>query len=137
MRSWRILSTRPLRLAKFSYAEIKNLLANALILEQGSAGSMTITNLIVTQANMLGAVIKKLVIPGEDGKYYEIVVGTDGKLTTNEVTVSEAEIAAGELEDGRQIVATTINAESINGTNITAQQAILNTVLTQALTAKR
>lgn len=122
---------------EFSYAEIKNLLANALILEQGSAGSMTITNLIVTQANMLGAVIKKLVIPGEDGKYYEIVVGTDGKLTTNEVTVSEAEIAAGELEDGRQIVATTINAESINGTNITAQQAILNTVLTQALTAKK
>ena len=119
----------------FSLAEIKNLLANALILEQGSAGSMTITNLIVTQANMLGAVIKNLVIPGEDGKYYEIVVGTDGNLSTEEVTVTEGEIEAGELDDGRQIVTTTVNAESINGTSITAQQAILNTILTQALTA--
>lgn len=119
----------------FSLAEIENLLANALILEQGSAGSMTITNLIVTQANMLGAVIKNLVIPGEDGKYYEIVVGTDGKLSTEEVTVTEGEIEAGELDDGRQIVTTTVNAESINGTSITAQQAILNTILTQALTA--
>lgn len=119
----------------FSLAEIKNLLANALILEQGSAGSMTITNLIVTQANMLGAVIKNLVIPGVDGKYYEIVVGTDGELSTEEVTVTEGEIEAGELDDGRQIVTTTVNAESINGTSITAQQAILNTILTQALTA--
>ena len=119
----------------FSLAEIKNLLANALILEQGSAGSMTITNLIVTQANMLGAVIQNLVIPGTDGKYYEIVVGTDGNLSTEEVTVTEGEIEAGELDDGRQIVTTTVNAESINGTSITAQQAILNTILTQALTA--
>lgn len=119
----------------FSLAEIENLLASAFILEQGSAGSMTITNLIVTQANMLGAVIKNLVIPGVDGKYYEIVVGTDGELSTEEVTVTEGEIEAGELDDGRQIVTTTVNAESINGTSITAQQAILNTILTQALTA--
>lgn len=119
----------------FSLAEIENLLASAFILEQGSAGSMTITNLIVTQANMLGAVIQNLVIPGTDGKYYEIVVGTDGNLSTEEVTVTEGEIEAGELDDGRQIVTTTVNAESINGTSITAQQAILNTILTQALTA--
>lgn len=120
---------------EFDLAEIENLLASAFILEQGSAGSMTITNLIVTQANMLGAVIQNLVIPGTDGKYYEIVVGTDGNLSTEEVTVTEGEIEAGELDDGRQIVTTTVNAESINGTSITAQQAILNTILTQALTA--
>ncbi len=51
------------------------------------------------------------------------------------MTVSEGEIAAGETDDGRQIVATTINAGSINGSTITAQQAILNTIFTQALTA--
>ena len=119
----------------FTLAEVQNLLANALILEQGSAGSMSITNLVVTQANMLGAVIQNLVLPGTDGKYYEIVVGADGALSTSEVTVSEGEIAAGELDDGRQIVATTINAGSINGSTITAQQAILDTIFTQALTA--
>ena len=49
--------------------------------------------------------------------------------------MTQDEIAAGQTEDGRQIVATTINADSINGTTINAQQAILNTILTNALTA--
>lgn len=119
----------------FGLAEIQNLLADALILEQGSAGSMAITNLIVTQANMLGATIQTLIMPGMDGKYYQITVGTDGQLHTAEVTVTDAEIAAGQTADGRQIVATTINADSINGSTVTAQQAILHNILTQALTA--
>ena len=120
---------------EFGLAEVQNLLANALVLKAGQAGSMEITNLAVTQANMLNATIANLIIPGEDGKYYAVVVGTDGVLHTEEVTVTEGEIAAGETEDGRQIVATAINAESINGQSIAAEEAILNTVLTQALNA--
>lgn len=119
----------------FTLAEVQNLLANALILQQGQAGSMMITNLAVTSANMLNATIQTLIMPGEDGKYYQITVGTDGVLHTEEVTVTEDEIAAGQTDDGRQIVATTINAGSINGSTITAQEAILNTILTSALTA--
>lgn len=120
---------------EFDLAEIKNLLASAFILEQGSANSMMIKNLVVTEANMLNATIGSLVMPGEDGKYYEIVVGTDGILSTSEVSVTQEEIESGITSSGKHISTTTINAESINGTSITAQQAILNTILTQALTA--
>lgn len=120
---------------EFDLAEIKNLLASAFILEQGSANSMMIKNLVVTEANMLNATIGSLVMPGEDGKYYEIVVGTDGVLSTSEVSVTQEEIESGVTSSGKHISTTTINAESINGTSITAQQAILNTILTQALTA--
>ena len=120
---------------EFTLAEAKNLLADALVLEAGSAGSMSIKNLLVTQANLLGAVIGKLVLPGADGKYYEIVVGTDGALSTAEVPVSAGEAAAGEMDDGRQIVATAINAGTINGSTVSAQQAVLDSILTQALTA--
>ena len=84
---------------------------------------------------MLGAVIGSLVLPGEDGKYYEITVGTDGALSTAEVEVSAGEIEAGVTEGGKPIAATSINAGSIHGSTVTAQQAILNTILTQALTA--
>ena len=119
----------------FSLAEIENLLASAFILEQGSANSMMIKNLVVTEANMLNATIGSLVMPGDDGKYYEIVVGTDGVLSTSEVTVTQEEIESGITSGGKHISTTTINADSINGTSITAQQAILNTILTQALTA--
>ena len=120
---------------EFALAEVKNLLANALVLQAGQAGSMSIVNLVVTQANMLNATVDNLIMPGTDGKYYQIIVGTNGSLSTAEVEVTEEEIAAGQTASGKQIVATTINAEAINGSTVTAQQAILNTVLTQALTA--
>ena len=120
---------------EFDFAEVENFLGNVFVLGQGIAGSVSIKNLTVTQANMLGAVIGSLVLPGTDGKYYEVTVGTDGTLSTEEVTVTEGEIEAGELDDGRQIVTTTVNAESIHGSTITAQQGILNSILTQALTA--
>ena len=120
---------------EFSLAEIENLLASAFILEQGAANSMMIKNLVVTEANMLNATIGSLVMPGDDGKYYEIVVGTDGVLSTSEVSVTQEEIESGVTSGGKHISTTTINADSINGTSITAQQAILNAILTQALTA--
>ena len=120
---------------EFALAEVKNLLANALVLQAGQAGSMSIVNLIVTQANMLNATVDNLIMPGTDGKYYQIIVGSNGALSTAEVEVTEEEIAAGQTASGKQIVATTINAEAINGSTVTAQQAILDTVLTQALTA--
>ena len=120
---------------EFALAEVKNLLANALVLQAGQAGSMSITNLVVTQANMLNATVDNLIMPGTDGKYYQIIVGSNGSLSTAEVEVTEEEIAAGQTTSGKQIVASTINAEAINGSTVTAQQAILNTVLTQALTA--
>lgn len=120
---------------EFDFAEVENFLGNVFVLGQGVAGSVSIKNLTVTQANMLGAVIGSLVLPGEDGKYYEVTVGTDGTLSTEEVAVSAGEVAAGVTEGGKPIAATSINAESIHGSTITAQQGILNTILTQALTA--
>ena len=120
---------------KFDFAEVENLLANVFSLLQGVAGSMYITNLAVTSANLLNATIDKLVIPGEDGKYYQVFVGADGKIAAQEVTVTESEIAAGETSAGKQIVAATINAASLNGQMVNAQQGAFNAILTAALTA--
>ena len=120
---------------EFALAEVENLLANVFSLLQGVAGSMYITNLAVTSANLLNATIDKLVISGEDGKYYQVFVGADGKIATQEVTVTESEIAAGETSTGKQIVAATINAASLNGQMVNAQQGAFNAILTAALTA--
>lgn len=120
---------------KFTLAEIQNLLANALILKQGIADSMMITNLAVTSANLLNATIDKLVLKGADGKYYRVFVGADGTIQTEEVTVTDGEVAAGETEEGRQIVATTANVGSLNATTIKASQAVINTIFTESLTA--
>ena len=60
--------------ATFTLAEVKNLLAEALALEQGTAESMYITNLAVTSANLLSAMLGKLVL---EGRGREVLPGDD------------------------------------------------------------
>lgn len=119
----------------FDLATVKNLLSNALILQEGVADSMMITNLAVTSANLLSATIGELVLKGDDGKYYRVYVGADGTVYTEEVTVSGEEIAAGQTSTGHQIVETNANIKNLNAQNIKAASAIIDTIVTNALTA--
>ncbi len=121
--------------AEFTLAEIKNLVANALVLESGIAGSMMITNLAVTSANLLNATVDKLVLKGSDGKYYHVFVGASGSIKTEEVTPTAAEIDAGQTADGRLITATTANVAELNAQSVKAKEAILGTIVTESLTA--
>lgn len=119
----------------FDFATIENLLANALILKQGMAESVQISNLAVTSANMLSAVLGELILKGEDGRYYQVTVGSDGVVRTDDVTLTDGEIAAGESLEGQQIVSTSANIEDLNAQNIRAASAIISTIFTDALTA--
>ena len=120
---------------EFTLAEIKNLLAEALVLEQGSADSMYITNLAVTSANLLNAMLGKLVLRGEDGKYYQVMIGADGTIHTKEVQPSQGEIEAGETESGQGIVDTSANFADLTAQNIKGNEAIFQTILAQSMTA--
>ena len=120
---------------EFTLAEIKNLLAEALVLEQGSADSMYITNLAVTSANLLSAMLGKLVLRGEDGKYYQVMIGADGTIHTQEVEPSQDEIEAGETESGLGIVDTSANFADLTAQNIKGNEAIFQTILAQSITA--
>ena len=120
---------------EFTLAEIKNLLAEALVLEQGSADSMYITNLAVTSANLLSAMLGKLVLRGEDGKYYQVMIGADGTIHTQEVEPSQGEIETGETESGLGIVDTSANFADLTAQNIKGNEAIFQTILAQSMTA--
>lgn len=120
---------------QFDLATIKHLLSEALILQDGQAGSMMITNLAVTSANMLNATIGELVLKGDDGLYYRVHVGSDGTIHTETVTLSEGEIEAGQTDAGNQIVSTTANIGALNAQSIKGQSAIIDTIVTTALTA--
>ena len=122
---------------RFDFAKVSDLVASAMILEEGIAGTVYIKNLVATHANFVGAIIGELVLKSTDDKYYEVEVQSDGTIRTNEVTVSAAEIAAGETTDGRGIVATTANVASMNAENIKADSAIIGSIFTSALTADK
>lgn len=119
----------------FDLAEVSNLLAQALVLESGSAGSMYITNLAVTSANLLSATLGELVLKGADGLYYRVVVGSEGTISTEVVTLTSEEIAQGVTSQGQGIVETTQNVAALNAESIRGKEALLNTILTEALTA--
>ena len=124
-----------IKVGAFDLAEVKNLLSEALALEQGTAGSMYITNLAVTSANLLSAMLGKLVLKGEDGKYYQVMIGADGTIQTQEVQPSQGEIEAGETEGGLGIVETTANIGALTAQNVKGNEAIFQTILAQSMTA--
>lgn len=124
------------RAGTFDLATVTNLVASALTLQQGQANSMMITNLAVMSANLVNATIGKLVMRGDDDKYYEIGVGANGVISTAEITPTQQEIDAGEMSDGRGIIVEdSISAQSITGETIMAQEAVINQILTDALNA--
>ena len=124
-----------IQVGTFTLAEVENLLAEALVLKKGTAESMYITNLAVTSANLLSAMLGKLVLKGEDGKYYQVMIGSDGTIHTQEVEPSEAEIEAGETESGLGIVDTSANFADLTAQNIKGNEAIFQAILAQSMTA--
>ena len=118
---------------RFELAEVKNLLAEALVLESGTAKSMYITNLAVTSANLLSAMLGKLVLKGEDGKYYQIMIGADGTIQTQEVQPTQGEIDAGQTAGGLGIVETGENVGILSGQSVHAQEAVLGRITAKAL----
>ena len=122
---------------EFDFATIQNLVAKALSLQQGSMDTVYIKNLAVTQANILSATLGKLVIKGDDGKYYRVFVGADGTISTEEVGLSVDEVQNGETAGGQQIVETSMNVGSLNATNLQANSAVINQILTTALSAEK
>lgn len=124
-----------IQVGTFTLAEVENLLAEALVLKKGTAESMYITNLAVTSANLLSAMLGKLVLKGEDGKYYQVMIGADGTIHTQEVQPSEAEIEAGETESGQGIVDTSANFADLTAQNIKGNEGIFQAILAQSMTA--
>lgn len=122
---------------EFDFATIQNLVAKALSLEQASAESVYIKNLAVTSANLLSATLGKLVLKGDDGRHYRVFVGSDGSISTEEIVPTDDEIQNGQTSGGQQIVETSMNVGSLNASNLQASSAVINQILTTALTAEK
>ena len=121
--------------ADVDFATAQRLVTSAMIMDQGVGGSLTIKNLVATSAMFVQATMGTLTLKGSDGKYYNVVIESDGTMHTEEVTVSASEIAAGETASGRKIVETQALIEDLNSTNIKAQSIITRDIFTAALTA--
>lgn len=112
----------------FDFETVKSLVAEALVLEKGSADDVHIRNLSVVYGQILNATIGSLCIKASDGKYYTLDVGADGKVSASETQVSEEEADAGQTAGGKVILGTQIVAEDLNAQTIAATQALVNKI---------
>lgn len=120
------------------FEHVKDLVADQSIIRAGEADALFIDRLSVTSANMVNAVISRLILvddSGTDPAYYAVNVGSDGTINLEEVELSQEEIDAGQTSDGKPILTDTIVADDINGENIYGVNAIVATILTDALNA--
>ena len=123
--------------AGIDFATVKDLITDELIFRVGSANELYIDRLVATSAFLASATLGDLVIKGEDGNYYRIYVQSDGTLITEQIEVTDDEIEAGETDDGKGIVDTDVDIPEMNGGNILGTSAVINTILTDALTANK
>ena len=121
--------------AGINFADVKDLIADEAIFRVGVANELYIDRLVATTAYLASASMDNLVVKGEDGKYYRIIVQSDGEIITSEVDLSDEEIAAGETDDGKGVVDTAQDIPALNGGKIMGTSAVISEILTDALTA--
>ena len=92
-----------------------------------------IDNLYVTQANLANATLDRLTVLGTDGQYYDIAVGSDGMVLASVRDVTAAEIAAGETADGRGILPTAYDMETLADRYITDPDSGIKTLYVEAI----
>ncbi|MBP3311681.1 MAG: hypothetical protein J6L72_05535, partial [Butyricicoccus sp.] len=117
------------------FADIKDMTTGKAIIREGAAGELYIDRLVATNASIISGVLGELVIKGADGGYYQIVIGSDGNITTLPVNVTDGEAAAGQTSAGQAIVETTINVRDLNAQSIKGSSAIITEIFADALTA--
>ena len=112
----------------FDFEAVKNLVAQAMVLERGQADYIHITNLAATYAQAVNATIGNLCIQASDGSYYQLDVNPDGTVSAERVNPTKNEIAAGQTDSGKVIVGTRISAEALDTGTLAATQALVNTI---------
>ena len=127
------LMVAQIAVADLDFAQIRDFVANAMIIDRGVGDEIYINNLSVTSANMLNAVIRHLVLTDGNDAYYEVGISSDGTIQLTDMNLTAEEIAAGKTETGRPIVTDVIVADTIDGKNIRAEEAIINNILSSAI----
>lgn len=114
----------------FDFATVQNLISKAMVLQQGQADYIHITNLAATYAQMVNAVIGNLVIQdGED--YYELVVSPDGTVKAEPAELTEDEKVDKVTSSGKPIVATSGSFGMLDAETVSASFGLINKILAE------
>ena len=113
---------------EFTFAEIKNLLANTLFVETTIGQKVQITNLSVSEANIVSLSVGDLLIRDETGKMVRLYVDAEGNVVTGDP------IEDGTLS-GAKIIESSITTKQLNTEEIFAENGTVMNLIAGSITA--
>lgn len=124
--------------ANLDFATAQRLVTSAMIMDQGVGGSLTIKNLTATSAMFVQATVGTLILKGDqEGDYFNVAIGADGTIHTEKIELPQGQTIDQYAEKvGKQIVEDYVLADTIDSTNIKAQNAIFSSIFAAALQAE-
>lgn len=115
--------------ADIDWSHIKDLATDTAIITQGTAGELYISKLAVTEANLVSLTVGELVVKGEDGRFYSVSVGSDGKVKTALKQVSNDDVVDASIHGGEKIIEGSITAATLNVNDIFANNAVISNLI--------
>lgn len=122
--------TAVIKTAVIDWAKLKHVSGDTAIISRFVGEKMFIDQLAVTSAQMVELWAGTLCIKAADGNFYRLNVDLEnGTVTADAVTVTQAEYDAGQLSSGQHIIESSITAEELDATSISAVEALISKII--------
>lgn len=121
--------------ATIKYAQIEGLTAGSALIQEAVGDKVMIADLAVVEANMVNLTLGSLVLKGEDGCFYSILVGEDGQVKTELKQIVNNDIKDLSLNAGEKLIEGSITAACLNVKEIFANKALIGAIKTANLDA--
>ena len=118
------IASAKIKNADIGWAQIKDLTTGTAIITQGVNGKLYVTDLAVTEANMVSLTTGALMVKGQDGAFYQITVDTEGNIKPVKVEVEGSNMADATIPGGK-LIESTITARELNVEKIFANEAVM------------
>lgn len=115
--------------ADIDFAHIKDLAADKAIITQGVGGELYISQLAVTEANMVSLSVGQLLVKGQDGGFYALSVDASGNITTEKKQVGNGDVQNLSINAGEKLIEGSVTAATLNARDIFADSAIIRSLI--------
>ena len=115
--------------ADIDWAQIKDMITGTAIITKGEAGKLFISQLAVTEANMVSLTTGELIVKGADGRFYAITVDEEGNIQAQLKQIGNDDVVDESINAGEKIIEGTVTAACLNATEIFADSAIIRELI--------
>ena len=123
------VASASIRTADIDWARIKDLATDTAIITKGVGGRLYISDLAVTEGNMVNLTVGELVVKGKDGHFYVVSVDESGQVTASLKQIGNDDVQDASIDGGEKIIEGSITAKTLNVQNIFGDTAVIRSLI--------